>query len=104
MASVLGQVMRHFPTVFLIGICALTVGCTPVKWAKSGATQAEYQRDKNDCIRLATGFSEDKQKFPSTESTDYAYIGDRDTYLSNQGMVYRYFDKCMEDRGYTRVQ
>lgn len=92
---------RFLPWV-LIALCA--AGCTPAKWAKPGATQAEYQRDKNECTRLATGFSEDKKKFPSTESTDYAYIGDRDTYLSNQGMVYRYIYKCMEDRGYTRVQ
>jgi hypothetical protein len=95
--------MRRLLLAFPIGLSVLALGCTPVKWAKSGATQADYQRDKRECTQVATGFAEDK-KFPSTEPTDYAYIGDRDTYLSNQGMVYRYFNKCMEDRGYTRVK
>jgi len=57
-----------------LGICLialLTLGCstTPVKWYKSGVSQATFSRDKADCEDAfdGTGTTGETQEFDSLE-------------------------------------
>ena len=69
--------------ICVITLIILLVGCAPMIWNKSGATQDNYNRDSHECEKDA-GQSE--------------YNGDR---LAGKINMREFFKRCMVSTGYT---
>jgi len=76
-----------------IGVVALAVaaGCATVetapRWTREGASQAELEHDRTDCMARATEVANPSSPYPG----DRARIGGE-------------FESCMESRGWVRQQ
>jgi hypothetical protein len=89
--------------VVVLALCALgSAACgAGVRWERSGATEAERQRDETECASRANrDRSVPAQRITtrsgtrSTESIELVTVRDFDSDL---------FDECMRTRGYRRV-
>jgi len=71
--------------IVLLTAAALLAGCATARitWDKSGATQAERERDENACLRAAIGTDGGGQL------------------LTPFGIDREVYTRCMETRGYT---
>jgi hypothetical protein len=86
--------------IVLLSAVVWAMGCsTAIQWEKSGASEAQRQRDLAECVSLAS-----REQIPGS-----AYTGGASTTtpLTEQRARISYdptvADRCMADRGYQRV-
>jgi hypothetical protein len=87
--------------IVLVAAVTWIVGCAAaIRWEKSGASEAERQRDETECVARAS--REGTVPTAQTVGTSPGTPGD-----SQRTRIQQYdpavFDECMTARGYVRV-